>query len=288
MAINNPFGWGSEQVSVAASGVRSALQAIHRPEEAMRAPAPTVRKIGIADLREALAQGFEDFKAYRTDVIFLCVMYPIIGIVLYRMVIGQEMFQLLFPLASGFALIGPFVGIGLYEMSRHREKGMTVGWATAFKVFRSPSMGAIAVLGLLLTAVFLVWLFAAQAIFGMAFGPHYHPASIADFANDVMTTSSGWMLIGAGMAVGFVFALAVFALTVVSFPLLIDRDDIGLDVALGTSLRAVAANPVTMAAWGLIIVAGLVLGSIPLFVGLAVVMPILGHATWHLYRKVTA
>ncbi len=251
----------------------------------MRAPAPAVRRIAIGDLHAALSEGFQDFAAYRTDVIFLCVIYPVIGLVLARLVIGQGMFQLLFPLASGFALIGPFVGIGLYEMSRRREQGVTVGWATAFEVLRSPSAGAIALLGLLLTAIFLLWVFTAQSIFGMAFGPHYHPASIVDFARDVLTTGAGWALIGIGVGAGFVFAVLVFMLTVVSFPLLIDRDDVGLDIAIGTSIRAVIANPTTMAVWGLIVVAGLVLGSIPLFVGLAVVMPVLGHATWHLYRK---
>ncbi len=287
MTIRNPVEWGSDQLNIAALGVKSAVQAIHRPEAAMRAPAPTVRKIALGDLRDALMAGFLDFAAYRTDVIFLCVIYPVIGLFLARLVIGHGLFQMLFPLASGFALIGPFLGIGLYEMSRRREQGVTVSWATAFQILRSPSAGAIAMLGLMLMAIFLLWVFAAQAIFGMAFGPHYHPDSILSFAQDVLTTSAGWTLIGVGVGVGFVFAVSVFTLTIVSFPLLIDRDDVGLDVAVGTSVRAVLANPGPLAVWGMIVVAGLVLGSIPLFVGLAFVMPVLGHATWHLYRKLS-
>jgi uncharacterized membrane protein len=285
MTVRNPVEWGSDQLNLAASGVKSAIDAVHRPKEAMRAPAPAIRHIALGDLGDALRQGFQDFTAYRTDVIFLCVIYPIIGLVLARLVIGEGMFQLLFPLASGFALIGPFIGIGLYEMSRRREQGETVSWATAFAVLRSPSAGAIALLGLLLTATFLLWLFAAQEIYGMTMGPHYQPVSILAFATDVLTTAGGWALMGMGMGVGFVFALFVFALTVVSFPLLIDRQDVGLDIAIGTSIRAVLANPLPMAAWGLIVAGGLFLGSIPLFVGLAFVMPVLGHATWHLYRK---
>lgn len=284
MLIRNPVGWGADQLGLAASAVKSTIRAIHRPKEALRAPLPAVRRIELTDLKDALAKGFRDFAACRTDVIFLCVIYPIIGLVLARLVIGHGMFQLLFPLASGFALLGPFVAIGLYEMSRRREQGVTVNWATAFQVLRSPSSGAIAVLGLLLMAIFLLWLFAAQGIYGLTLGPH-PPASIASFAHDLFATSAGWVLIGAGVGVGFLFAVLVFAISVVSFPLLLDREDVGLDVAIGTSIRAVIANPGPMAVWGLIIAGSLVIGSIPFFVGLAFVMPVLGHATWHLYRK---
>jgi uncharacterized membrane protein len=285
MTVRNPVEWGSDHLNLAATGVKSAIDSIHRPEEEMRSPAPAVRRIAFADLRDALAKGFLDFTAYRTDVIFLCVIYPVIGLVLARLVIGEGMFQLLFPLASGFALIGPFIGIGLYEMSRRREQGDTVSWATAFRVLHSPSAGAIALLGLLLMAIFVAWLFVAEAIYGATMGTHYHPASIATFAQDVFTTGAGWTLIAAGVGAGFLFAMLVFVLTVVSFPLLIDRQDVGLDVAIRTSIRAVVANPGPMALWGIIVAGSLVLGSIPLFVGLALVMPVLGHATWHLYRK---
>jgi len=284
MLIRNPVGWGSDQLVHAASAVRSAVDGIHRPEEAMLAPRPVVRKIALSDLREALALGFQDFAAYRTDVIFLCVVYPIIGLVLARLVVGQGLFQLLFPVASGFALIGPFVGLGLYEMSRRREQGDPVSWGTAFQVLRSPAAGAIAMLGLVLLAIFLAWLYTAQTIYGMTLGP-LHPATVGQFAKDVLTTGAGWALIGAGVGAGFLFALLVFAVTVVSFPLLLDREDVGLDIAVGTSIRAVIRNPWPMAVWGMIIAGSLVIGSIPLFVGLALVMPVLGHATWHLYRK---
>jgi uncharacterized membrane protein len=284
MAIGNPFGWGSDQLGHAASAVTSTIRAIHRPEEALRAPLPVVRRIQLSDLKDALAAGFKDFTLYRTHVLFLCVVYPVIGLFLARLVIGQGLFQMLFPLASGFALIGPFVALGLYEMSRQREQGATVNWATAFQVLRSPSASAIAGLGLLLTAIFLAWLFIAQGIYDMTLGP-YLPASITTFAHDIFTTPPGWILMGAGIGIGFVFAVIVFSISVVSFPLLLDRDDIGLDVAIGTSIRAVAANPWPMAVWGMIVAVSLAVGSMLFFVGLAVAIPILGHATWHLYRR---
>ena len=202
MAIGNPFGWGSDQLGHAASAVNSAIHAIHRPEEALRAPLPAVRRIELGDLRAALIEGFQDFTLYKTHVLFLCVVYPVMGLILARLVIGQGLFQLLFPLASGFALIGPFVALGLYEMSRQREKGAVVSWATAFQVLRSRSSGAIAGLALLLTAVFLAWLFVAQNLYDMTLGPHL-PASIVTFAHDVLTTTAGWVLMVGGVGIGF-------------------------------------------------------------------------------------
>jgi uncharacterized membrane protein len=287
MAIGNPFGWGSDQLGHAASAVNSAIHAIHRPEEALRAPLPAVRRIELGDLRAALIEGFQDFTLYKTHVLFLCVVYPVMGLILARLVIGQGLFQLLFPLASGFALIGPFVAIGLYEMSRQREQGAAVNWATAFQVLRSPSSGAIAGLGLLLTAIFLAWLFTAQEIYDMTLGPHL-PASAAVFAHNIFATQAGWILMGAGVGIGFLFAVLAFSISAVSFPLLLDRDDIGLDIAIGTSIRAVAKNPWPMAVWGMIVAGSLAIGSMLLFVGLAVVIPVLGHATWHLYRRLVA
>jgi uncharacterized membrane protein len=286
MTLRNPIEWGSDQVVVAASAVKSAVDSIHHPDEAVR-PRPVIRRIAIADLKDVLAKGFQDFAAYRTDVIFLCVLYPIVGLVMARLVFGQGLFQLLFPIASGFALVGPFVSIGLYEMSREHEQGAPVSWITAFQVLRSRSAGAIAVLGIGLAAIFLLWLYAAQAIYNATLGPEL-PQSIGVLVHDVAATPGGWALIGVGVGVGFVFALVVFVATIVSFPLLLDRRDIGIDVAIGTSIRAVAANPGPMAVWGLIVAAGLAVGSIPFLIGLAFVIPILGHATWHLYRKLIA
>ena len=148
----------------------------------------------------------------------------------------------------------------------------------------SPSIGAIVALGLALTAWFLIWVAIANAIYVTYFG-YGSPASIEQFARDLFTTSAGWKLILVGNAVGFVFAVSVLMMNVVTFPLLLDRE-VGAMVAVLTSLRAVLANPVTMAMWGVIVAALLLIGTIPLFLGLPVVLPVLGHATWHLYRKV--
>jgi uncharacterized membrane protein len=283
-AIRNPIEWSWDQLRLAVVAAGSAGRSLRRIGENLHSPAPAIRRIAATDLRDVLAKGFADFGAYRTDVIFLCVIYPVVGLVLGRLAFGYGMLPLLFPLASGFALVGPFAAIGLYEMSRQREQGVEITWANAFGVVRSPSFGAIVVMGLLLVVIFMAWLATAEVVYLVTLGPA-PPASIASFARDLFTTGAGWVLIVVGVGVGFLFALLVLAISVVSFPLLLDRE-VGLDTAVWTSIRAVAANPVPMAIWGLIVAGGLVIGSLPFFVGLIVVMPVLGHATWHLYRKV--
>ena len=166
------------------------------------------------------------------------------------------------------------------------ESGLEVSWRHAFDVLRSPSLWSIVALGVLLMVIFLIWLGTANAIYVSAFG--YTPAaSMPDFLARVFGTPGGWMLIIAGNAVGFLFAVVVLAISAISFPLLLDRD-VGAITAILTSIRAVAANPVTMSLWGIIVAVSLAIGSIPFFLGLAVVVPILGHATWHLFRRVVA
>lgn len=246
---------------------------------------PVVRKISLADLRDVLAKGIADFWATPTQLVFLCLIYPVVGLVAARAALGYyEILPLLFPLVSGFALIGPFAAIGLYEISRRRERGLDASWSNAFDVLLAPAIGSIVGLGALLLAIFAFWLGAAHTIYLVVFGNEV-PASAGDFVYQVLATRAGWTLIVVGTGVGFLFAALVLVLTVVSFPLLIDRP-VGAAVAVQTSIRAVRENPVTMAAWGLIVAASLVIGCLPLFVGLSVVLPVLGHATWHLYRKV--
>jgi uncharacterized membrane protein len=283
MTIESPFAWGWKQLRTGVSliGSESSEHYWHRGEGLTSSLA--VRKIDAGDLRAALAAGWADFAANRTDVIFLCVLYPIVGIVLSRLAFGYHLLPLLFPLAAGFALIGPIAGIGLNEMSRRREAGENVSWVTAFSVLRAPSIGAITLLSFALMAIFLLWLFVAASIYEVILGS-VPPVSIPAFIATVFGTGAGWALIGIGCGVGFLFAALVLAISAISFPLLLDQN-VGVETAVRTSLRLVATNPWTIALWGLIIAVALVLGSIPLLIGLAVVMPVLGHATWHLYRR---
>ena len=282
MIIRNPIEWSGAQLVQAAHTLRYAGQSLHHIQDTIHSPAPAVRRIGVADLRLALVKGFADFEAYRSDVLFLGVIYAVAGLLLARIAFSMDLLPLLFPLASGFAIVGPFAAVGLYEMSRLREMGSEAKWSNAFDVFRAPAVGAISILGLVLMITFGLWLAAAWGIYLSTFGPA-PITSLTQFIHDVFRTPGGQLMTVIGIGVGFLFALFAMTISIVSFPLLLDRD-VGLDTAIRTSIRAVAANPGPMAIWGLIVAGGLILGSIPLFVGLVVVLPVLGHATWHLYR----
>ncbi|HEY4344383.1 MAG TPA: DUF2189 domain-containing protein, partial [Parvibaculum sp.] len=185
--IKNPVEWGWAQLTRTASAIGSAGPALHHIQDTLHSPAPAIRRIGINDVKEALAQGFDDFGAFRSDVVFLCVIYPVVGLVFSQLIFGNDMVPLLFPIASGFALVGPFAALGLYEMSRRREQGLPVSWMHAFDVLRAPAFGAIAVLGLALVALFLLWLTTAWGIYRMTLGP-IPPESVSAFFNDVFMT----------------------------------------------------------------------------------------------------
>lgn len=243
---------------------------------------PGVRKLSLSDLKTVLRKGMEDFRAMPTHAVFLCLIYPVIGLLIARLAFGYDIIPLLYPLAAGFALLGPIAAIGLYELSRRRERGMDTSWLHIFDVFRSPSFPSIAALGLLLLAIFTIWIAIANSLYISSFG-YGHPESLASFVRALFTTPEGLQLIVIGNAVGFAFALLVLLITVVSFPLLLDRN-VGVPAAMLTSVSLVLRNPVTFLVWGLIVALGLAAGFATLLLGLAVVLPVLGHASWHLYR----
>ncbi|WP_011581804.1 MULTISPECIES: DUF2189 domain-containing protein [Chelativorans] len=242
-----------------------------------------VRHIAFADVLDALRAGFADFWEKPSHYVFLCIIYPILGMVLITWASTGNALQLIFPLIAGFALLGPLAAIGLYEISRRRQSNMDTSWLHAFDVLKSPAIPSIMAVGGMLAVIFLVWLFTAQAIYARIFGPAA-PESFIGFIQEVLTTQRGWMLLFWGNLIGFLFALVVLSTTSVAFPLLLDRD-VGAYAAIQTSARVMLTNPLQMLFWGLIVAALLVVGSLTLFVGLAVIFPVLGHATWHLYRK---
>lgn len=247
---------------------------------------PQVRKISLSDLADSLRKGLADFRANPTHALFLVAIYPVIGLLLARAALGYEFIPIIYPLVSGFALLGPFAAIGLYEMSRRRELGGEPSWRHFFTVFYLPTTGTILLLGCLLIALFLVWIAVADAMYVASFG-YRNVTSLDAFLHNVFMTPEGHELILLGNLAGLGFAVIVLSLTVVSFPLLLDRD-VSLPVAMATSVKAVMTNPIPMAAWGLLVAAGLAIGALPALLGLAVVIPVLGHATWHLYRKIVA
>lgn len=276
--IGNPLSWMAD----AAFGAgRTAGEATEALRGTVTAP-PKVRRLTTADLRAALRKGIDDFTALRSDVIFLIAIYPIIGIALALVAFHMARLPMLFPLAAGFTLLGPVVATGLYEMSRQREAGGQAGWGAAFSVMTAPVIVPVLVLGLVLMGLFIAWMFAASLIYNVTLGPQ-PPASVGGFLGDVLTTAPGWTMIVLGMGVGFLFAGAVLVLSMISFPMLIDRRA-GVTVAVLTSVKVARENPRIVATWGLLVAVAMVLGTLPAFLGLVIILPVLGHATWHLYR----
>lgn len=276
--IGNPLTWAADAVFGTSRSVGAATEALASQDTAP----PATRPISGADIRAALSKGYDDFKTFRSDVMFLVAIYPLIGICLIVVSSNLSLLPLLFPLAAGFALLGPVAAIGLYEMSRRREAGEDVGWGAALHALRAHVVGPVMALAVYLFAMFVLWILAAMLIHSLTLGPE-PPVTVWSFAHDVLTTSAGWMMIVLGMGVGFVFAAIVLVVSMISFPMLIDRRA-GIPVAVATSLQVAKQSPVTVAKWGLIVAVLMALGSLPFFLGLIIVLPVLGHATWHLYR----
>lgn len=247
---------------------------------------PVVQTITLSDLGAALRDGAADFWAKPSHYLMLMLIYPIVGIGLTVWMNGFHTWPLLYPLVGGFALIGPVAALPLYEVSRQREIGREISWSEAMHVFRSPAMGSIFALGAMLFIVFTLWLTSAQSLYEALFGAS-PPQTFAGLFNQIFAEPGGLTLAIIGTAIGAIFALVVLFTSVIAFPLLLDRD-VGAYVAVETSMRAVMHNLLPMLAWGIIVGASVFLGALTLFVGLAVILPILGHATWHLYRRVVA
>lgn len=279
MTIRNPVVWGWDQVRNAAATVDSVGHAErHVPDHLY------IHRVGIPDIRYALENGLKDFSAHPSHYLFLCALYPLLGLILARIISGADVVPLLFPLVSGFALIGPLAAVGIFEISRRAEAGEDVSWTDAFGVLRSPALGQIIKLAAFFAALFLVWLLFADLLYRFTLGPD-EPQSFGGFLRDVFTTGPGWVLLIVGNAIGFLFAVAALVVGAVSFQAIVDHQ-VSAEKAIRTSLRAARANPVTFAVWGICIAVILAIGSIPLLLGLAVAIPVLGHASWHFYRRV--
>ncbi|TRW97829.1 DUF2189 domain-containing protein [Paracoccus sp. M683] len=277
--IGNPLSWSVQKLAGAGRGVGAAVDGVVSHEMTM----PGVNRIGLADIRAALRKGGEDFAALRSDVITAMVLYPVIGFALAVWAFNVGQVHLLFPLVAGFPLVGPVAAVGLYVMSRRREQGLETDWGAVFSTLTGRVLGPVLLLACLLAAIFVLWLVVAHAIWAATMGPQTYDGIMA-FLNATLTTGAGWAMILVGVGVGFVFAAVVLCISLVSFPMLIDRP-VGVPVALATSLAVARRNPGATMVWGLVVAVLLVLGMIPFFSGLIVVLPILGHATWHLYRR---
>jgi uncharacterized membrane protein len=245
---------------------------------------PVILKISVSDVLYAVGQGFSDFTTKPSHYIFAILIAPVICCAMYLVALDRHTMQHVFPLGGGGAVLGPMFGLFLYEMSRIIELNLNPSWRQVFKVRNNPAIPAIIALSIMLFGLFLLWLLTADTLYEFLYSSEY-PASVIEFLNEIIGTKRGWTLIIFGNTIGFCFALLALSTTVIAFPLLLDRD-VGVVCAIETSLNAMKANSVPLLTWGIIVVIGLLLGLIFFVVGLVVILPVFGHATWHIYRKV--
>lgn len=243
-----------------------------------------IRRITLSDLTRSLKEGYDDFNASPTIAVFLAVLFPLFVVLLTLFLVGRNLLHMAFPTVAGLTLIGPVVSVWLFEMSRRRERGLEVSWRSTFDFVHSSAFAPILALSVLMTLLYVGWLYMAQFLYFGLFADAT-PISASAFAHELMTTRRGAGLIVYGLGVGFIFAFTALAISVVAFPLLLDKPA-SAATAVAVSVKAVTSNLAVMAAWGLIVAVLLAAGAVVFLIGLAAVLPILGHATWHLYRKV--
>ena len=261
-----------------------ATNTIARGGASRKSPKISARRIDHEDLSNSLRLGLDDFLTFRGDIVFAGVVYTVIGLAAVVMTTSAPLMPFFVPVVAGVGLLGPVAAVGFYELARRREAGQQdVHWFNFLDVRKRPAADEIGIVAGMLLLIFFVWLLVAGLLYAALFG-WATPTSVPQFLTTVFTTPRGWALILAGGAIGALFGWIVLALSVVSLPMLVDCN-IGASEAVSASWRAAHANKGEMIRWGIIVGALLVLGSIPLFVGLAFVLPWLGYATWHLYTR---
>jgi uncharacterized membrane protein len=246
------------------------------------APRPHVRRIAQSDLTWALSEGWKDFQDKRGDLLLIALIYPLVAFAAAVISFNSRLLPLFFPLVAGLSILGPAVASGYYELARRREAGLDSSWMHFLDPLNGRSRIGLGVLTGGLAVLFVAWLIAASLIYQATIGAD-NP-TVSQFISRLFTTPQGWTMIILGNLVGLVFAVATLVLSVVSFPLVVDKTVDPL-TAVMTSIDAFKENPTVLASWGLRIAALLALGCLPAFVGLAVALPVLGYASWHLYTR---
>lgn len=248
--------------------------------KAQVAPVSVARHLGAADLRAALAAGWRDFAAHPVFGLFFAAVYVGVGWFLYyALVVRGEVFWLI-PVAAGFPLFAPFTAVGLYEVSRRREAGLPMSWRAILGTVRGHDDDQLLMMGGFLFVGFTFWIILAHGIFAI----FLVESGMGSESLEFLKTGSGLMMLLVGGMVGGLMALAFYSITVISLPMLVDRE-VDFLTAIIVSLATVRSNTVVMLLWGFIIATSLFAAMLPAFLGLLVVLPVLGHATWHLYRR---
>lgn len=246
---------------------------------------PVVLRITAADVIEALSAGLRDFQALPLYGLAIGAFYAGGGLIVALSATAFGTAYLAYPLAAGFALLGPFAAIFLYDVSRRRERGEPIKLREIWTTIRSRSeIGWMAFVSIF---IFAMWMYQVRFLMALFLGLHASFASLREFINVVLTTNEGLLFLAVGNIEGAVLSLVLFSLTVVSFPLLLDRD-VDFVTAMITSVRAVVTSPVPMIGSAACIVVLLLVSALPFFIGLLVTLPVLAHTTWHLYRRIVA
>ena len=246
-------------------------------------PRPVIRPITAEDVYAALWQGWEDFRAVPRFGLFFGGVYALVGVALFVTLWVVDRPAWILPLAVAFPLVGPFVAVGLYEVSRRRETGEPLDWADVLGAVWRKRDSQIPSMAFVVLGGFLVWMWAASMLVIVFLGR----LSAYRDVDAILGSESGFWLVVLGTLVGGVIAFLLFAVTVVSLPMLVERD-VDVVTAMVASFRAVMENLQPMLHWAWIVAGALFVAMLPLFLGLVVALPVLGHATWHLYRKVIA
>jgi len=244
-----------------------------------------IRKIDIGDLMDCIAKGVQDFKRAPKYGMFFGAIYAVGGWLVLWFAFELGYYYLAYPFIMGFALFAPFAAAGTYEISRRLDAGEPLSWSAVLGAVWGRAGKEFSWLALVSLFTFIIWLDCAVFLFLLFYGVHV--PTLTGLVTSVFTTTYGLTFLAVGNGIGAIIALIVFSFTAVSPPLLVDRD-IDFVTAMTTSVRAVLANPLVMLAWAGVIAADMAVSFVTLFVALIVVFPVLGHTTWHLYRRLIA
>lgn len=252
------------------------------PPAGTTAMEPQVRAITVDDISCALADGLRDFRAAPAFGLLVGAVYALAGNVIFWVAASFDLLFLAYPLAAGFALIAPFAAVGLYETSRRLTTGAPVSIGRLVGAVPTHARRELGYMALVTAFGMIGWIYAAGFVYAVFFG--LRPVDYTDIVSAVVSTPRGVAFLLVGNAIGAVMATVIFSVSVIAYPMLLDRD-IDFVTAMIASIRAVFAAPMVMLGWGIFVGTMLAVAILPMFLGLVVVLPWLGHATWHLYRR---
>ena len=246
-------------------------------------PMPEVNTLTFADLKSCLARGISDFRHAPLFGLFFGGIFAFGGLLIIQSLYVWQKAWMIYPVLIGFPLIGPFAAVGLYDVSRRLEQNKPLAWNQVLSVVFIKSGQEIRWMAFVMLFIFWIWMYQVRLLLALILG-NASFNSWQSFFEIITTTTQGWIFIGVGHVVGAFLAMALFSITVVSLPLLLDRD-VDFITAMITSVKTVSQSPVVMISWGIFVTLAVMASFIPAFLGLLIILPILGHTTWHIYKR---